>query len=354
MKEKHFFAGSNTSHGFFSYFDHILKTDEAKHIYILKGGPGVGKSTFMKKFAQEMLKKGYSAEFVHCSSDNESLDGVVIPELKISLIDGTAPHTVDPSIPGAVDEIINLGIYLDQSSLEKHRAQIMQLIKSTSRLYKSAYRYLEAAGIIWEEINSIYDQYMNQDEFNSMVNKAKEMLFQDTPQSIKKGKMRKLFSESYTSVGYVNYTPSLSSGRIIWAVVGEDTNYTSLFLNAIAEEASDKGMNTECFFRPLDPTRLQHLFIPEKNLFIMSAETSMSIHYDEVFDMHLIMDTESIKTRISEIENNLHMHDILVKNALEKLAASKKAHELLEIFYVNSMNFNGADECFNSVISKHT
>ncbi|TWH83716.1 P-loop NTPase fold protein [Sedimentibacter saalensis] len=354
MKEKHFFAGNNTSQGFFSYFDYILKPDEARHIYILKGGPGVGKSTFMKKFAHEMLKKGYSAEFIHCSSDNESLDGVVIPELKISLIDGTAPHTVDPSVPGAVDEIINLGVYLDKSSLEKHKAQIMQLIKNKSNLYKSAYRYLGAAGIISEEINSIYDQYMNQDKFNNLVNKAKEMLFPDVPRRLKKGKARKLFAESYTSAGYVSYTPSLSSGKIIWAVVGEDTNYTSLFLKSIAEEAYDKGLDTECFFRPLDPTRLQHLYIPEKNLFIMSAETSMSVHYDEVFDMHLIMDTESIKARISEIENNLHMHDMLIKNALEKLSATKKAHELLEIFYVNSMDFKGADECFSSVISKHT
>jgi hypothetical protein len=187
-----------------------------------------------------------------------------------------------------------------------------------------------------------------------MVNKAKEKLFRDAPPSIKKGRARKLFAESYTSAGYVSYTPSLSKDRIIWAAVGEDTNYTSLFLKTIAEEASDKGLYTECFFRPLDPTKLQHLFIPEKNLFIMTSETSMSINYDEIFDLHLIMDTKGIKNRISEIENNLHMHDLLIRNALEKLSATKKAHELLEIFYVNSMDFVGADECFNSIISKHT
>ncbi|MBP7279275.1 MAG: ATPase, partial [Sedimentibacter sp.] len=93
MKEKHIFAGNNTSEGFFSYFDYLLKPEEAEHIYILKGGPGVGKNRFMKKFADEMEKKNYSIEYIHCSSDNASLDGILIPELKILIVDGTSPHT---------------------------------------------------------------------------------------------------------------------------------------------------------------------------------------------------------------------------------------------------------------------
>lgn len=57
MQEKHIFAGNNTSEGFFSYFDYLLKPEEANHIYILKGGPGVGKNRFMKRFAEIMEEK---------------------------------------------------------------------------------------------------------------------------------------------------------------------------------------------------------------------------------------------------------------------------------------------------------
>lgn len=354
MKEKHFFAGSNTAHGFFSYFDNIIKTDEAKRIYILKGGPGVGKSTFMKKFASRMLEKGYSAEYIHCSSDNESLDAVVIPEIKIALMDGTAPHTVDPVLPGAVDEIVNLGIFLDGTKLEKHRVQITQIKQNISAYYKSAYRFLEAAGIISEEINSIYDQYINQNHFTDLKNLSTNQLFGSDEPSTKPGKMRKLFSEAYTANGYVSHTQSLGSGRKIWAVVGENSDCNSTFLFNIAEEAMKKGCDTECFFRPLEPDKLQHILIPGKNLMVISAENRMSISYDQVFDLHQAMDTESLKVRISEIENNLHMQDLLVKNALEKLSAAKKAHELLEVFYVNSMNFNDVNQLFDSMLSHHT
>ena len=92
---KHVFPGGNTSLGFFSYYDNILSQEEATRIIVIKGGPGVGKSTFMRKIAMEMIDRGYDAEFMHCSSDNNSLDGIVIPAIKVAMLDGTAPHVVD-------------------------------------------------------------------------------------------------------------------------------------------------------------------------------------------------------------------------------------------------------------------
>lgn len=93
-KIKHVFPGGNTPQGFFSYYDYIIPSGEATRIFVIKGGPGVGKSTFMKKIGDVMASRGYDVEFHHCSSDNNSLDGVVIPALRVAFIDGTAPHRV--------------------------------------------------------------------------------------------------------------------------------------------------------------------------------------------------------------------------------------------------------------------
>src|SRR5690554_2731061 len=107
-KARHYFPGNNTPEGFFSYYHYILSQHEAKKIWCIKGGPGVGKSTFMKKIGKSILSLGYDVDFLHCSSDNSSIDGIVIRDLKISIIDGTKPHIVDPINPAAVDSIINL------------------------------------------------------------------------------------------------------------------------------------------------------------------------------------------------------------------------------------------------------
>lgn len=92
---KHYFPGGNTSKGFYSLYRYIMPQNQAKRIFCIKGGPGTGKSFLMKKIGNQYLKKGYDIEYHHCSSDNDSLDGVVIKDLNIVFLDGTSPHVVD-------------------------------------------------------------------------------------------------------------------------------------------------------------------------------------------------------------------------------------------------------------------
>ncbi|HYE83630.1 MAG TPA: hypothetical protein VEG39_15865 [Clostridia bacterium] len=58
----------------------------------------MGKSSLMKTITEEFVKQGYDAEFHYCSSDNKSLDGLVIKKANVALIDGTAPQRVVTTI----------------------------------------------------------------------------------------------------------------------------------------------------------------------------------------------------------------------------------------------------------------
>ena len=156
MQHRHLFPGNNTSEGFFSYYAHILPQCEANRIFCLKGGPGVGKSTFMERIANRMAGEGYMIEYLHCSSDPESLDGIVIPALRVALIDGTAPHVVDPINPGAVDEIINLGEYWDQDGIARHRDDIIAIGAQVGQLFHRAYYYLAAAKCLMDDALALY------------------------------------------------------------------------------------------------------------------------------------------------------------------------------------------------------
>ncbi|MCF8011862.1 MAG: ATPase [Clostridiales bacterium] len=95
-KFKKVFPGGNTSRGFYSFYDYIIEPEKAARIFVIKGGPGVGKSTFMGKIGEAMQDRGYDVEYHCCSSDNDSLDGIVIPSIKIAMLDGTAPHSAVP------------------------------------------------------------------------------------------------------------------------------------------------------------------------------------------------------------------------------------------------------------------
>ena len=84
-----FYLGANSPTGFYSLYSELLPPETASVIYILKGGPGCGKSTLMR---QVMEEKGASVEYIACSGDPDSLDAVVFPALNTAIVDGTAPH----------------------------------------------------------------------------------------------------------------------------------------------------------------------------------------------------------------------------------------------------------------------
>lgn len=93
------FPGAMGPDGFISCFDHLLSEAKLKRKLILKGGPGVGKSTFMRRVHAALCPENEAATLYFCSGDPDSLDAVAVPHAGLLILDGTAPHIVDPEIP---------------------------------------------------------------------------------------------------------------------------------------------------------------------------------------------------------------------------------------------------------------
>lgn len=164
MKTKihNYFAAANSFDGFKSYFDKVFDPAKYKRIYILKGGPGTGKSSLMKKVMHELACDVDYVEAIHCSSDPNSLDGLILQngDAKIAIIDGTAPHQIDPELPGCVDVIINLGDFWDEMKITERTEDIKRLTKAKNEAYSNAYSFLKLAGsatnLVDDIINNAY------------------------------------------------------------------------------------------------------------------------------------------------------------------------------------------------------
>ena len=76
-----YFLGANSRDGFASLYSGFA-AGEGDRLHIIKGGPGTGKSGFMKKLGAAAERRGLDVEYVLCSGDPDSLDGVYIPALK--------------------------------------------------------------------------------------------------------------------------------------------------------------------------------------------------------------------------------------------------------------------------------
>ena len=120
------FFGASTPDGSVNYINNL--TEGIKTRYFIKGRPGTGKSTFMKKLAKKAQDYGYTHQIYYCSFDKNSLDMVVIPELSMCVFDSTAPHELFPEYDSdkVLDFYKEAGLSGTDERLEKEFAEIKQ------------------------------------------------------------------------------------------------------------------------------------------------------------------------------------------------------------------------------------
>ena len=94
MPNIQYFLGGNTPTGFYSLYHQLSDPAQMRALYIIKSGPGSGKSTFMRRVERHARTAGLETQQVLCSGDPDSLDAVIIPALGAALVDGTAPQGV--------------------------------------------------------------------------------------------------------------------------------------------------------------------------------------------------------------------------------------------------------------------
>lgn len=351
---RHMFPGGNTSLGFYSYYNYILPQEEATRIFVIKGGPGVGKSTFMKKIGEEMVDRGYDVEHMHCSSDNNSLDGLVIPAIKVALLDGTAPHVVDPKNPGAVDEIIHLGDFWNEAGMRLNREYIMKDNREVGRLFARAYRYLKAAAAIYEDITVINSLAMNNAKANAVTAKILEVLFKDKGIAVKEGKQRHLFASAITPKGLQNYLNSILNVEMIYVVKGETGTGTEKLLEKVRSAAAERGFDTESYYCALNPLKLEHLVIPGMNVAFTTVNKYHNIEiepYAEV-DFNEYLDKSVREEQNDALEYNKCEFEVLLNKGINTISKAKAIHDQMEKYYIPNMDFEAVQRCWEAVLAR--
>ena len=167
--QRKIFLAANSPSGFVSFFDELYNPYRNCRAYIIKGGPGTGKSSFMKKIAAAAEEKGHEVTRVFCSSDPQSLDGVMIPSLSVCVADGTAPHVLEPRFPGAVENIVNLGEFWNEKELFEKSDEIRSLSLENSIFHRRSSRFLSAAGALFQENERLLAPYVLEDKLSGFA-----------------------------------------------------------------------------------------------------------------------------------------------------------------------------------------
>lgn len=343
---RHMFPGGNTPVGFYSYYQYIIDRSTARRVFILKGGPGTGKSTLMLKVGLELAKQGLCIEFMHCSSDNNSLDGVVIPGLRIAIIDGTSPHVVDPIYPGAVDEIINLGQFWHVQEFIGSRDDIISINGRIKDLFASAYRYLNAAASLKEDTESIYEQSLDRGMEALFTHELIQKVLGNVIPSKTPGSQRCLFASAITPRGFSDYLDSICTGNRIIRLSAPAGNCTHRILETLKNAALLGGYNIETYFCPMSPKKIEHMVIPELSLSVITANEYHDISdinnaECSTFFINEFYKKDNLESYSKQLGFNRTYTEALLERAIENIAEAKSSHDELEKYYIKSMDFEG-------------
>ena len=349
---KNYFPGGNTSRGFHSFYRYILGQDEARRIICIKGGPGTGKSSLMKKVGIYFNEKGYDIEYHHCSSDNNSLDGLVIKGLNVAILDGTAPHVVDPINPGAVDEVLNMGDCWVEEGFKKYRHSIIDTNREVSKTFKRAYRFFGAAKLVYDDWCTYNSEALDINKLNLIKENLKDTLFTTSPSNI--GYDRHLFATAFTPNGVITYIESLCEQyKKVYILKGGPGTGKSSVLEFLSNEALRRGYYVEIFHTPLIPEEIEHILIPDLNVAILTSNKITNLDIPgTVIDMMDCLNPNTLDKYKDEMEYDTTEFYTLLNKGLTTIKKAKGLHDELETSFIPNMDFSKVDDVLTKIINK--
>ncbi|MCP8617372.1 PRK06851 family protein [Salirhabdus salicampi] len=341
-KTLNYYAGGNTANGFVDLFQSNL--EGLTRIFILKGGPGTGKSTLMKKIGEKWNDR-YDVEYIHCSADWGSIDGVIFRELGVAVVDGTAPHVLEPKYPGVIEEYVNLGEAWDSKVLQEHKDEVFQLNEEIKTCYDKAYGLFHDALHIHDDWEKFYIDHLDRSKANELTNQLIQDFFQ-TYQLNKTGKVVHRFLGAATPEGPIDFIQNLTEGLTYrYFIKGRPGSGKSTMLKKIVAAGEERGFDVEVYHCGFDANSLDMVIIRELNISIFDS-TSPHEHFpsrkgDEIIDMYEeVIEDGTDERYANELEEVSTKYKSVMEHATKHLKDSLVLRKQLESIYIRAMDFS--------------
>lgn len=347
MAEK-FFLGAMTPNGFSTQLGEYVN-GKTYFTYILKGGAGTGKSSLMKKIADRFEQSENVSRF-YCSSDPDSMDAVVLHSSKTVVIDGTAPHVFDPTFPGACQKIVNLGSYWDDAMLEQNTEGIISSSERNKSLMSSAASASAALGRICSDTLRCAQDFTDKTKLEAFAQRFCKKLFGKKRGSRGDRSIRQL--SALTRYGYLTFAETLENYLDLYLLKDNCFAASDMFIELVAKQAQALGYDVKlspCLL--LGQTVWEHLLIDELGVAIISENplTKLEIRNGASINMSRFYDKQKMCECKKVLKTNAALIDELSGIASERMDQAKQVHDVIESYYIGSMDFDGLNRVCENI-----
>ncbi|UCZ51581.1 hypothetical protein LGQ02_11940 [Bacillus shivajii] len=156
------FFGSASAKGPVNFIDEL--TLNMTNRVIIKGRSGSGKSTLMRRISHKAKEHSLSATLYPCALDPDSIDMVTIPALSFAIVDGTAPHVIDPHRKS--DSVVDMfEKCIDKTVETENQDRLNEITNQYKAIMKQGTISLDAALTIENQIHKHFQNTIINDKW---------------------------------------------------------------------------------------------------------------------------------------------------------------------------------------------
>ena len=269
---------------------------------------------------------------------------MIVPELGVGILDGTAPHITDPKYPGAVDEIVDVGRFWDKKQLRLHTDKIREMIDRKSLLFSSVYDLLSAAKKSQDVVSGIQSRALDRQKMRSAVERLSRKWSSGSGYS---EHVRIL--NAFTMKGEVQLDLFNQKAEHIYLLDGRH-GAESEFMHEILRTAKKKEQPVLIAPDPLDLSKLCELMLPELGIAFVRQDPDQKA--ERIINTERFIRPEiirSFKPLLTEAKRNKRD---LVKSINLILSQIRSLHFEIEDIYISTMDFEAKQELTSRLINE--
>lgn len=341
--QRTYFLGGASSGGFETAF-----WAEQKDFYgfYLKGGPGTGKSTLMKKLAAAFA--GENISLYHCASDPRSLDAVVFEERGVFVADTTAPHESSTPLPFITGELTDLAEGLNAAFLRERADEIRTLYAANQAAHGQAKKGIAGITAMQDQIAMTGHQALLGEKLSGYASRlAKRILPKGNGSPVP---VRFRQSCALTPEGLLTLLPEEYSRVYLcdaWYAAAQT------LLHMLAETAAGAGVKTEVTVSLTQTGRpYTHVILPEQKLALIAVpKAPADTGTDSVMQMQRFYDADMLRGQRALGRFCASTAARTEAQTVQLLSEALRIHDALEEHYIGALDTAFLDQKAASMIT---
>lgn len=269
---RHYFVEGLTTRGQISLLP--LMSERWQRLYILLGGPGMGKSTMIKMIGLELLDRGFEVDLFRSARETDSVAGFVLEQQGIAMLDVIEMSPLQFKAPGLIEKFIDFTPYCDERKLTEQRLDLMTCMERRDVLQKELEWVLieEFGSHSWKKTFQPERKENRPDLIMGKLNFNKTgpwPLAQNVLQKLQQSQVHPYFLHGLSAQGWLNLAPHFLADYDQIRLAGEDKGAA---IHWVLHEAQQLGQIMEIILHPLNPDEIIGILFPERKLAIWQGD----------------------------------------------------------------------------------